>query len=174
MITIDGGTGKIMHNGFNVASAPMVDHWRMSSDTSNGTDATITAWNQVSTSNHQAGRIGSSMSVSSGIFTFPSTGIYNITGSFAYYIGSTDENIAQIFLYVSYDGSNYNYVTSWRCGQHDDGVHNTITQSYILDVDNTSNVKFYFATDSMGGSSQLRGDADIGESNVTITRLGDT
>ena len=85
-----------------------------------------------------------------------------------------DENIAQIFLYVSYDGSNYNYVTSWRCGQHDDGVHNTITQSYILDVDNTSNVKFYFATDSMGGSSQLRGDADIGESNVTITRLGDT
>ena len=102
MITIDGGTGKIMHNGLNVTPTPMVDHWRMSSDTSDGTDATITAWNQVSTSNHQAGRIGSSMSVSSGIFTFPSTGIYNITGSFAYYIGSTDENIAQIFLYVSY------------------------------------------------------------------------
>ena len=27
MITIDGGTGKIIHNGINVTPAPMVDNW---------------------------------------------------------------------------------------------------------------------------------------------------
>ena len=174
MITIDGGTGKIMHNGINVAASPMVDHWRMSADSTAGAEAVLTNWTQISTSNHQPGRIGSSMSVSSGVFTFPTTGIYNITGSFAYYFGTNDDAIAQIFLKVSYDGNNYNSVTSWRCGNYDNNLHKTITQNYILDVTSTSNVKFYFETDSFSDNTELRGDADMGESNVTITRLGDT
>ena len=33
MITIDGGTGTILHNGVNVAAAPMVDQWRITDDT---------------------------------------------------------------------------------------------------------------------------------------------
>ena len=174
MITIDGGTGKIIHNGINVAASPMVDHWRMSADSTAGAEAVLTNWTQVSTSNHQPGRIGSSMSVSSGVFTFPSTGIYNITGSFAFYFGTADDAIGQIFLKVTNDNSNYNIVTSWRCGNYDNNKHQTTTQNYVLDVDNTSNVKFYFETDSFSDNTELRGDADTGESNVTITRLGDT
>ena len=65
-------------------------------------------------------------------------------------------------------------VTSWRAGSHEDNVHHTVTQNYVLDVTSTSNVKFYFETDSFSGNTELRGDANNGESNVTIIRLGDT
>ena len=167
--------GRIIHSsGVEVSSQKMVDHWRMSADTVDGAEAVITNWTQISTSNHQPGRVGSSMSVSSGVFTFPSTGIYNITGSFAFYFGTADDAIGQIFLKVSYDGSNYNTVSAWRCGNYDNNLHQTTTQNYVLDVDNTSNVKFYFETDSMSANTELRGDPNNGESNVTIVRLGDT
>ena len=167
--------GRIIHsNGVEVSSQKMVDHRRMSADSPSGAEAVLTNWTQVSTSNHQPGRVGSSMSVSSGVFTFPTTGIYNIIASFAYFIGTADDAIAQVFLKVSYDGNNYNSVTSWRCGGYDNNIHQTTTQNYILDVTSTSNVKFYFETDSFSSNSELRGSGDMGESNVTIVRLGDT
>ena len=161
-------------SGLATQGITMVDHWRMSSDTTAGAEAVITNWNQVSTANHQPGRIGSSMSVSSGVFTFPSTGIYNIIGTFAFFIGSADDTLAEVQLNVSHDGTNYNTVADWRAGENNNSVHHTITQNYILDVTNTSNVKFYFITDSFSADTELRGDADKGESNVTIIRLGDT
>ena len=161
-------------SGLSTQGISMVDHWRMSADSTAGAEAVLTNWTQISTSNHHPGRLGSSMSVSSGVFTFPSTGIYNITASFAYYFGTADDAIAQVWLKVSYDGSNYNIVSSWRCGNYDNNLHQTTTQNYVLDVDNTSNVKFYFETDSFSANSELRGDPDTGESNVTIVRLGDT
>jgi len=176
----DGTAGQVLQTDGNgnlswvTLGVTMADHWRMSADTTAGAEAVITNWAQITTANHQPGRVGSSMSVSNGVFTFPSTGIYNITGSFAYYFGTANDAIGQIWLKVSHDGSNYNTVTSWRAGSHEDNVHHTVTQNYILDVTNTSNVKFYFETDSFSGNTELRGDFNMGESNVTIIRLGDT
>ena len=167
--------GRIIHsNGVEVSSQKMVDHWRMSANTTAGAETVLTNWTQISTSNHQPGRVGSSMSVSSGVFTFPRTGIYNIIGSFAYYFGSANDAIGQVWLKVTNNNSNYNIVTSWRAGSYDDNVHHTATQNYILDVTSTSNVKFYFETDSFSANTELRGNADEGQSNVTIIRLGDT
>ena len=161
-------------SGLATQGITMVDHWRLSADTTYGAEAVITNWNQVSTANHQPGRIGSSMSVSSGVFTFPSTGIYNIIGAFSFFIGSADDTFAEVNLNVSHDGTNYNTVADWRAGETNNNVYHTITQNYILDVTNTSNVQFYFITDNFSADTQLRGDSNVGESNVTIIRLGDT
>ena len=51
MITIDGGTGKIIHNGVNVAPAIMVNTWRISStEKHEGTNAVITSdWEENDT-----------------------------------------------------------------------------------------------------------------------------
>ena len=176
----DGTAGQVLQTDGNgnlswvTLGVTMVDHWRVTANSTAGAEAVLTDWAQVSTANQQPGRIGSSMSVSSGVFTFPSTGIYNIIGSFAYYFGSANDAIGQVWLKVTNDNSNYNIVTSWRAGSHEDNIHHTVTQNYILDVTSTSNVKFYFETDSFSGNTSLRGDANIGESNVTIIRLGDT
>ena len=46
MITIDGGTGVILHNGVEVASDKMVDQWRATTNTgvSQSTSTDVTNW----------------------------------------------------------------------------------------------------------------------------------
>ncbi len=158
-----------------VAGVTMVDHWRMNSNTTAGEEATITAWSQVSTAYSAPGRMGSSMSVSSGIWTFPQTGIYNITATFNIYIGAANDSLAQVRMYVTDNGgSNYQNTALWRTGSLEDAIHHSITNNYVMDVDNTSNVKFYFDTGSFSSNSYVSGQSDYGTSSVTVIRLGDT
>ena len=169
-------SGKITNSsGVNLTPTPMVDHWRMTNDSADGVEGTLTAWNQVSTSNHFPGRIGSSMSISSGVWTFPETGIYSIFGAFCFAIGSTNDAICQVWLRVSYDGgSNWNTVSTAKYGSEDDSTRSTCSQTYVLDVTDTTLIKFKFETDSFSSDTDLQGDSDLGETTVTIIRLGDT
>ena len=94
-------------SGLATQGITMVDHWRLSADTADGAEAVITNWNQVSTANHQPGRIGSSMSVSSGVFTFPSTGWYYVHYSHDFRT-SSDVNWVYMGLELTNDsGSNW-------------------------------------------------------------------
>ena len=70
----NGGTALTsgFANGITVA-----DSWRLTSDITN-TDADITA-NLERDDTSGAGFVGSAMTISSGIFTFPSTGIYPVS-----------------------------------------------------------------------------------------------
>ena len=70
-ITIPNETATLATtNGVTVA-----DQWYLTADQASNAD--ITSWSQVSFTG--TGTVGSSMSHSSGVFTFPSTGIYMVT-----------------------------------------------------------------------------------------------
>ena len=157
-----------------VAGITMAEQWRMNSDTSAGAEQVLQGWSKVTTSLHQGGTIGSSMSVSSGVFTFPSTGIYYITCTFIFYVGTSNDAQARVFLKVTYDGSNANTVARFVHGEFGDGVYGSATQHYVLDVNDTSNVKVYFQTESMSSNTKIMADNSVGETNVTFIRLGDT
>ena len=157
-----------------VAGITMAEQWRMNSDTSAGAEQVLQGWSKVTTSLHQGGTIGSSMSVTSGVFTFPSTGIYYITGTFIFYVGTSNDAQARVFLKVSHDGSTYNTVARFIHGEFGDGVYGSATQHYVLDVNDTSNVKVYFQTESFSSDSKIIADNSVGETNVTFIRLGDT
>ena len=157
-----------------VAGITMAEQWRMNSDTSAGAEQVLQGWSKVTTSLHQGGTIGSSMSVSSGVFTFPSTGIYYITGTFIFYVGTSNDAQARVFLKVTYYGSNANTVARFVHGEFGDGVYGSATQHYVLDVNDTSNVKVYFQTESMSSNTKIMADNSVGETNVTFIRLGDT
>ena len=157
-----------------VAGITMAEQWRMNSDTSAGAEQVLQGWSKVTTSLHQGGTIGSSMSVTSGVFTFPSTGIYYITGTFIFYVGTSNDAQARVFLKVSHDGSTYNTVARFIHGEFGDGVYGSASQHYVLDVNDTSNVKVYFQTESMSSNTKIMADNSVGETNVTFIRLGDT
>ena len=85
MITIDGGTGIILHNGVEIASDKMHDQWVVENDTTNTTftNQIITSWTRSSVTGGGAYLTG--MSHSSGVFTFPKTGVYRVDFRFGYY-----------------------------------------------------------------------------------------
>ena len=176
------GDGRVTANSFVIGGSALlsgiteVDHYQMSSDvTSSGTNATITVWQRIATSQNAAAASphGTGMSVSSGIFTFPSTGKYFILLSMKGQCG-VDDNI-QIYIKTTTDNSSYTVYSSATDGQN--GGSGTRagsgTACAFIDVTNVSNVKVLFHADSLGSDSKLSG-GGTSNTEVIFIRIADT
>ena len=164
-VTLDttGATLTGLTQGITVA-----DQWRLTTTTNDGTDADITSnWERVDTSG--AGFIGSAMTESSGVFTFPSTGMYMVMTSF--YIISSSDGSATIRTQVTENNSAY--VDASIANAHSSG-NSTCPSNYIVDVTDTSNVKVKFRTTSFASGTSIYGETAITYSGVWFIRLGDT
>ena len=172
MITIDGGTGKIMHNGLNVASAPMVDQWYLTANKTSDGDCTDLARNNY-TGNTM---IGDGMTQSSGVFTFPTTGKYLIfcAGRFSC---NSDDNVNCATSVSLNGGTDFTVVAYASDGQNSSGgarKDGSNTSLYTLDVTDTSQVKVKFVAGSIGSGSWVQGNDTFLATSFVFTRLGDT
>jgi len=150
------------------------DQWRLTANTNTGTNGDITS-NWERNDGTGATYIGTGLSQSSGVFSFPSTGKYLINSQFAAQMESNDTNVEVEFM-VTTNNSSYTTVAYLLCGNGgpNNNTRNSLAQSYILDVTDTSNVKFKFHTGSMAGSTTIVGDTNTQISGFTSIRLGDT
>jgi len=141
---------------------------------SNGVDEVKTSnWSrQVAPTYGSFSKIGTGMSESSGIFTFPSTGIYHVTWN-SYFDLSQATSAASIKIQVSNNGGS-NYVTQAvsGCGS-DPNRGQTVNAQTFVDVTSTSNVKVRFLTNG-GTYINWFGDANATYTYATFVRLGDT
>ena len=122
------------------------------------------------------GYIGSGMTQSSGIFTFPSTGIYLISANGTIYNNITSSRYALIEFLTTTDNSSYttvansysyiNYVSSY--------TYTNSEQKIFFDVTNTSNCKIKFNFTAENGNTGLQGNTDANRTVFTFIRLGDT
>jgi len=148
------------------------DMWRLTANTSSGTNADISA-NLERVDNASFGYIGSGMSQSSGVFTFPSTGIYEVS-CVAMIICSSDIN-AMIEINVTTNNSSYDPVVNLNAGNESgDRTNISVGGSTLVDVTNTSNVKVKFTTTSFGSDTRLSGDSTSNYTYFKFIRLGDT
>ena len=173
MITIDGGTGKIMHNGLNVASAPMVDQWYLTANKTSDGDCTDLARSNITGA---AAQIGDGMTQSSGVFTFPTTGKYLIfcAGRFSC---NQDDNVNCATSVTLDGGSSFTVVCYASDGQNSSGgarKDGSNTSLYNLDVTDTSQVKVKFVAGSIGSGSWVQGNTGFMATSFVFTRLGDT
>ena len=147
-----------------------VDTWRLTSDLNSNTDP-ITS-NLERPDDAAAGRIGTGMTVSSGIFSFPSTGYWQVTWIASCELNSDSLNAN---IYATINNSNYDIVAWAPIGMQDNRSTGQ-SISAILDVTDTSNVKVKFVVSSMAGSSDtiLKGSTDENLTTFTFIRLGDT
>jgi hypothetical protein len=149
----------------------MTDSWRITAQVNVATDADITTnWERDDTSG--AGFIGTGLTESSGIFTFPQTGIYQIFYTMNF--GSTGTDSA-FFLHLktSIDGTNYTS-RSIICNGYIAGDQMTSSMDTIFDVTNTTNCKFKFYTDNFTTGTSVWGRTDYTRSGFNVIRLGDT
>ena len=160
------------------AGITMADKWAMTNDYSlsnASTYYTITGTWARSTSAGYSGSgsaIGSAMTESSGVFTFPSTGIYYIV--YDCLTGTTqDQTNMWSYITVGADNTSTNYL-SVMASSGDSGTMNTVTHSAMLDVTNTSNQKVFLRGYAGNTGSYVSGNANLQRSAVTFIRLGDT
>jgi len=174
------GTLPVANGGTNLSSGfangiTMVDRWRLTTDFTN--TAQPIASNLERADETAAGFIGTGMSESSGIFTFPSTGIYLIQAQFAFQLNGDVRDIAHAISRTT-DNSSYSIVSSNDIFiQQTSGATawNGNFISYTFDVTNVTTHKVRFDVEvSSNTSTTTRGTTTSDLTAFTFIRLGDT
>ena len=155
----------------------MADQWRLSasSSVSSGAVNKISSnWERTDSDGY--GTIGSAMSESSGVFTFPATGIYHLT--YALNGKSTSTGNARYmdgYLYTSTDGgSSVDIAARGTESAAGNAWDFCAIATFIFDVTNTSNCKIKFNFTAENGNTGLQGNTDANRTVFTFIRLGDT
>jgi len=149
----------------------MADSWRVSANATFNGSADITSnWERTDTDSY--GTIGSAMAQSSGIFTFPATGIYLVLSQLMALPDGVRQYVGHRFNVTA---NNSSYSIASESMQHTTATNNYIcsNSSFIVDVTNTSNVKVKLSYGSSGSASVLGNTAET-YTGMTFIRLGDT
>ena len=145
-----------------------------SNASSNGTDEVKTSnWARHSVQSW-IGNVGSAMSESSGIFTFPSTGIYMVHHTVSGYCSGGGRTYLGMRQYYSTDGgSSYNIASSGYANGYQNTAHFMGSGTVYYDVSNTSNNKIKFNIE-VSDTSQIFGSSSNKNTGVVFLRIGDT
>ena len=149
----------------------MVDHWRTSAQLT-GNQSPITGWERVD--NHFSVQ-GTGMTESSGVWTFPQSGLYLVTYTGHGFLNSTTSYIGLYFFISTNGGASYesNSIGHAYFGAMGQGYCGGSNQT-VLNVTNASTFRFriYF-TSSNSSAPILQGHTSRSLTNLVIMRLGD-
>ena len=116
-------------------------------------------------------KIGTGMSLSSGTFTFPTSGLYHVMASMQSLQSGSDT--ITVNIKVTANNSSYDVVAVANNGDGGSSRVNTATTSYFVNVTNTSNIKVRFAISSLSSGTVI-GSTDQNQTCFTFIRLGDS
>ena len=149
------------------------DEWRLTTNFTGDADPIASNLERVDTSGW--GKIGTGMSQSSGVFTFPSTGIWFVkfrvntvfTGGNRYCAGA---------IQVTTNNSSYANISASEQGIYSDGgsYYANLLVETLIDCTNTSNVKVKFKIDNESNSTTVVGSTNVSYTSMMFIRLGDT
>ena len=186
MITIDGGTGTILHNGvkFNKESDKVVDEFRTTNTQDINTTGDIAShWER---NDHASfSQIGTGLThLGSGVFQFGTAGIYLVTFTGSIYKTSGDNRFIGLRTYYSSDsGSSYDLIgNTFGSIKYISGeTFDFIASENIIDVANASTSRLKFNSTSsvvhtwIGGQDwEGIGNANANTTSFRVIKLGDT
>jgi hypothetical protein len=160
-------TGKTVTGAGGITEA---DQWRLT--------ATLTGSNDVISANLERvdsagqGTLGTGMSESSGIFSFPSTGIWLVIYNADINFGTT-ENVGTS-IYTTTDNSTYGEAST-TYSSASAGYLESASCCFIFDVTSTANCKVKFYTScGNSGTQTLMGNTNNNQTHITWIKLGET
>ena len=153
----------------------MAQQWRLTANFT-GSQEPITSNLEIADT-YGYGTLGSNMTESSGIFSFPSTGYYLIRTDHTINNPGNFERVASMNVFTTTDNSNYNQSVQSCISVTPSGGVNTVqsaSSTFIFDVTNTTTHKIQFQVNVISGATVTRGDTNMNETTFTFIRLGDT
>jgi hypothetical protein len=179
------GVLPVANGGTNLSSGfangiTMADQWRITATYSYSASqayATLTSnWERVDTDGF--GLLGTGMTQSSGVFTFPSTGIYLVTFTAHADTATNNARFVGGSIFTTTDGTNFgesnqingNALASTMANN----VRTTVTGQFQFDVTNVTTHKVRFEVTSNQNTTSFIGDTDASYTCAGFIRLGDT
>jgi len=172
------GVLPVANGGTNLSSGffngiKEADMWRITTATTIATAGTELTSNWERADTDGFGYIGTGMSQSSGIFTFPTTGVYLIEFNTAYRQTTNDANYVISTILTTLDNSSYDAAASTLSAARVND-YNTNTLQFIFNVSSTTNRKCKFKMEAQVVTVTASGDTDFNSTYVSFIRLGDS
>jgi hypothetical protein len=172
------GTLPVANGGTNLSSGfangiTEADMWRITTNFTVATAGTelTSNWERVDTDGF--GKIGTGMSQSSGIFTFPSTGVYLVSFNSNYLQTVNDANYVSVQILTTLDNSSYSDATSTLSASRVND-NNINYMQFIFNVSSTTNRKCKFIMYAQVTTVTAYGNTNSNATYVSFIRLGDS
>ena len=172
LVTVPSSTGTLaLTSGLGVTEA---DQWRLNANITNTTSLTTFTTNWERADTYGAGYIGTGMTESSGVFTFPSTGTWLIQAAGRIAVdGSQRFNVMNIE--VTTNNSTYDIASG--ASQFVSRVNSNFTIGslyafYLFNVTSTTNCKVRFSQQCEGTAGNWSGNTSENNTSVNFIRLG--
>jgi len=163
-----GASGLATTNGITEA-----DIWRLTTSFTGNASPISSNWERADDASFS--KIGTGMTESSGIFTFPSTGIWWLIFHMQHQFNNTSDNQTFATVQATPDnGSTWDGLSYGLVGSDYTNSRHTVVSSSFFDVQNTSNYKARFVVESVAGTNTTIGNTSENQTWVEFIRLGDT
>jgi hypothetical protein len=150
------------------------DQWRLNTNFTGNATPISSNLERVDTDGF--GYIGTGMTQSSGIFTFPSTGIYLIRFTARFQLDG-DSRYNEGFIQTTTDNSTYDNASGLTTVIPNIGAGSMEASSsceFLFDVTNTSTHKARFTINLQNTGTTVQGNDGLDLTHFTFIRLGDT
>jgi hypothetical protein len=172
LVTVPSSTGTMaLTSGLGLTEA---DQWRVTANTNIASATTVITANWERSDNSGAGYVGTGMTQSSGVFTFPTTGNWYIR---AYGQPSIDgsNRYNNISISITLDNSNWNGVSSGVAFISRTNTNYTLgycATEFIFNVTSTTNCKVRFTQYGESAQGVWNGDTTSNTTGAIFMRLG--
>ena len=156
------------------AGITMFDQWRYTASPQGDQDPLSGSWERNDTN---FDKIGSGMSESSGIFTFPTTGIYQIHYKINFYSNGNNSAYTGAYFFLSTDsGSNYTQISYGydQLSSVSGYYYGSAVGDVAIDVTNASTFRVRLKAAMGNQSVNIQGNSTQQITGITFTRMGDT
>ena len=176
----DGTAGQVLQTDGNgnltfvdPSGVRMLDQWRITSPFTGTQDPISSNLERV---DNNFSQIGSGMSVSSGYWTFPSTGIYKIEFDTVVYVTNATSRYIESFIYATTNNSSYSEVSRGVTSLYDSdsNTYGGTHLNFLFDVTNVSTHKVYFKQLPANSNVITVGNTNRNFTYMTFMRIGDT
>ena len=153
----------------------MADQWRLTTEFTGNANPIASNWERNDTA-PALSYFGSQMTESSGVFSFPSTGIYFVIFHAQF---SLNSNSKYSSAYINTTTNNSSYATAAGADSHISNNTSSTTYAYahtdiIVDITDTSNQKVQFRVDHHDTNTATKGSSTYDQTFARFIRLGDT
>ena len=155
-----------------VGGVGMADVWRLASNhSSSNITSTVVGWERVDDATFS--NVGSGMTESSGVFSFPSTGKYLVQGMVSFGSAGSDSNYNEVFVEGTSNNSTYDTLaTSSDDIQSSTNERGATSYATIFNCTNTSTHKVRFSAFSQNAVTVL-GDSNISRTIAMFIKLSE-
>jgi len=148
------------------------DTWRITTNFQGNTSPITANWERDDYG--QNINVGTGMSESSGIFSFPGTGVWQVSLNLQFISGGTDNDYILGNIELTTNNSAYNTVALAYASIKNNSAYQMMSCKKILDITDVSNQKVRFNTSSQDDNHYVQTNTNQNFSYAMFIRLGDT